>query len=267
VSNPLLEPSDEATEVRSYFVRGRNALVTRADFGSLFVDHYLHLAETGQRFEATADQLLKESLAALVLHCASRPWNEAFAWTLHFEAPLMNVFVSGDNNFGTVTGTVFENDIRETGRNLFYCDAVIGRQSPRRSVIDFEGTDALRAAEVFHRQSEQRTGRYFHHGEEDLVLITAQPDCDEAWLEGLSDETVRTMDQTETLSLLEKRYYRWQCGCSQERILQLLAPEVAKDPTAIFEKEASVRVQCPRCGRRHLITREAVEAHLAGKAG
>ncbi len=36
------EDQTEGFEVRTYFVRGRNALVARADFGALYVDYYLH---------------------------------------------------------------------------------------------------------------------------------------------------------------------------------------------------------------------------------
>ena len=37
-----------------------------------------------------------------LLHCASRPWNEAAAWTIHFQQPRLNLFITGDNAAGTV---------------------------------------------------------------------------------------------------------------------------------------------------------------------
>ena len=46
------------------------------------------------------------------------------------------------------------------------------------------------------------------------ALGVAQPGCDLAWFESLTDESVRELDQTEKLSLLEQRRYRWECGCS-----------------------------------------------------
>ena len=36
--------ADAGLEVRTYFVRNRNAMLARADFGDLFVDYYLHLS-------------------------------------------------------------------------------------------------------------------------------------------------------------------------------------------------------------------------------
>jgi len=72
-----MEPPAESTglEVRSYFVRGRNALVTRAALGDLYIDYYLHQGQLGKQHSILHDSMLKEALAACLLHGASRPWN------------------------------------------------------------------------------------------------------------------------------------------------------------------------------------------------
>ena len=114
----------EGLEVRSYFVRGRNALVTRADFGEMYVDYYLHQGQHGYQHAPAHDGMLKEALAALTLHCASRPWNESWAWTLHFHEPLLNLFVAGDNRRGTVVGQIFTEDVKDDGRSVFFADCV-----------------------------------------------------------------------------------------------------------------------------------------------
>src|SRR5688572_8136727 len=108
----------QGLEVRTYFVRGRNALVARADFGELYVDYYLHLGQFGYRYAPEHDSMLKEALAALTLHCASRPWNEETAWTIHFTQPLVNLFVTGDNRRGAVVGQLFTENVKEDGQNV-----------------------------------------------------------------------------------------------------------------------------------------------------
>ncbi len=97
-------PADSGLEVRTSFVRNRNALLARADFGELFVDYYLHLGAHGLRLEPAIDALFKRALAAFTLHCASRPRNELTAWTVNFQEPLLNLFLAGDNGTGAVTG-------------------------------------------------------------------------------------------------------------------------------------------------------------------
>src|SRR6478609_5952504 len=125
----------EGLEVRTYFVRGRNALLARADFGELYVDYYLHQGQQGYQHEPAHDQMLKEALAAITLHCASRPRNEASAWTIHFEEPLLNLFVTGDNRLGTVIGQLFTENVKEKGHNLFLSDVVRGHETARRSAV------------------------------------------------------------------------------------------------------------------------------------
>jgi len=258
------DPITQGLEVRTYFVRGRNALVARADFGELYVDYYLHQGQHGRQHLPAHDELLKEALAALTLHCASRPWNESWAWTIHFTDPLLNLFVSGDNRRSTVVGQLFTEDVKSDDRPLILADVVRERQEPRRSVVELEiQGDAFIAVERFYTMSEQRPARYFRHGPEEFILVSAQPQCDVAWLESLDDAAIRVLDETEQLGLLEVRHYRWECGCTQERMLGVLAPIMRSDPDSLFEDEESIRMSCPRCGARYIITREAMEAYVS----
>lgn len=252
----------QGLEVRTYFVRGRNALVARADFSDLYVDYYLHQGQHSYQHDPLHDEMLKEALAAQTLHCASRPRNEVSAWTIHFQDPLLNLFVTGNNWLGTVVGQLFTENVRDKGQNLFLADVVRGTEAARRSATEFAGADVFRAVESYYEQSEQRPARYFRHGPEDFVMISAQPACDVEWLAGLDDEQVRRIDQEETLALLEQRFYRWECGCTQERMLAALAPVMRSDPEGLFGEETLVRMSCPRCGARHIITRETLEAFV-----
>jgi len=253
-------------EVRTCFVRGRNALMARAEFGELYVDYYLHQGQYGYHHAPEHDGMLKEALAALTLHCASRPWNEAWAWTIHFHRPLLNLFVTGDNRRGIIVGQIFTENVKDDGRNLFCADVVREGQDSRRSSVEFVGLEPFSIVEQFYTRSEQRPARYFRHGAEDFVMVSAQPGCDLEWLERLDDEKVRELEESETLSLLEQRSYRWGCGCSQERMLALLAPIMRTDPASLFSGDHSLRISCPRCGALHIVTREALEAHVAASS-
>ena len=203
--------ADAGLEVRTYFVRNRNALLARADFGDLFVDYYLHLSANQIRHAPEHDAMFKRALAAFTLHCASRPWNELTAWTINFQSPLVNLFLTGDNDTGAVTGRIFDENVKEGPKNLFFADVVRGSQPKRRSAVEFEGSDPVVAVEKFYAQSEQRAARYFQLAEEDWVMLVEHPDCDVEWFRGLTVEQVRALDQTETLALLERRIQRWPC--------------------------------------------------------
>lgn len=253
----------EGLNVRIYFVRRRNALVARADFGELYVDYYLHQAQYGYHHAPKYDGMLKEALAALTLHCASLPWNEAWAWTIHFQDPLLNLFVTGDNRRGLIVGQIFTENVKADGRNLFCADVVREGQESRRSSVEFRGTEVFGIVEQFYAQSEQRPARYFRHGPEEFTMVSAQPGCDMDWFQVLDDPKVRALDRTETLSLLEQRSYRWSCGCSEERMFSILAPIMRTDPAGLFGQEEAIRISCPRCGAQHMIVRQALEAYIA----
>ena len=254
------EIDDRSTEVRTYFVRGRNALVARADFSKIYIDYYLHIADRGLTVSPEEAEFAKRALAGITLHCASRPRNERVAWTVNFQSPLLNVFAAGDSPLGTVVANVFSENVRADTRNLFFADTIRGDAAPRRSVVDFEGADFLAAAERYYAHSEQRLTRFFPYEDDDYVLVSAQPDCDLDWLAGLTVETVRDLDKTEELSLLEQRPYRFECGCNQQRMMRVLLPTFRQDAEALFEGAEVIRMHCPRCGARHAITREALEA-------
>ena len=259
------DANHEGIEVRSYFVRHRNALLTRAEFSELYVDYYLHLAANEIQYAGAHDRLLKEAFSALTLHCAARPHNETVAWTVNFQDPLINLFVTGDNETGGVAGQIFTKHVRQAANNVFFADILRGAEPARRSTVEFEGRNIFLAIEKYYQQSEQRPARFFQFAEEDYVMVSAQPDCDLAWLASLTDEKIRTLDQNEELSLLEQRRYRWHCGCNEPRILSLLAPTMKKDPEELFAHEQSLRISCPRCGARYTITRETMEAFMAEK--
>ncbi|MBI4623559.1 MAG: Hsp33 family molecular chaperone HslO [Verrucomicrobia bacterium] len=264
VENTPPNTADAGLEVRTYFVRHRNVLLARADFGELFVDYYLHLAAARIQVAPEHDALFKRALAAFTLHGATRPWNELTAWTINFQQPLVNLFLTSDNETGAVTGRVFAENVKEGPENLFFADVVRGGQPKRRSAVTFAGADAMMAAEKFYRQSEQRGARYFQLGEEeDFALLVEHPDCDLAWFRALTPEQLRRLDEAETLAPLERRIYRWHCGCNQARMMEVLAPTMRQDPGELFGDGPKLEIRCPRCGTRHTITREALEAFVA----
>src|SRR4249919_2506430 len=110
---------DPGIEVRTYFARGRNALVARAEFSELYAALYLHRLDSGGCLDEGTEKLLRDAVAAVTLHSASRPWKEMVAWTVNFQNPLTNVFVSGNNMLGTVVGNVFTENVKTAPSCLF----------------------------------------------------------------------------------------------------------------------------------------------------
>jgi len=263
MSESTSEPVTGA-EIITEFVRHRNVLITRGDLSPLFVDYYLHLADNQLKPAPEHDRLFKQALAAFALHAASRPRFEHLAWTIGLQDPRLNLFLTADNEDCTVAGRIFTENVREAEKNVFYSDLMPRRGAEkRRSVVNFEGADLFQATEHYYATSEQRIARYFDLGEDQFALLVSHPDCDEAWLKQVDAAGVKALPQIETVSRIERRVYRWHCGCTQQKIMGALAPAAREGLGELFGEQESIHVQCPRCAAMHIITREAMEAFLA----
>lgn len=255
----MLEPDLSVVDLRSYFVRKRNALLVRGRFSPLYLDYYLHLMQHGIQNKESLDQMLKDALAGLALHLCSRPQDESCAWTIHVKEPQRaNLFVTGSTRPGRVTGRVFTEDVRQEGEALFIAQTTRPEHPTRQSMIEFQGSDMLKAVETFYTTSEQRLTRFFRLEEEEFVQISAEPDCDEEWLAALTLEQVLALETDEHLTLLETRGYVFECGCSVERLMPIILRLPKDDLDHIFADGVAI-ITCPRCGAVFRTGKESFE--------
>lgn len=250
-----MEPVEEFTKVESIFVRHRNALLIRAQLTPIYTDHYLHMMENKIKPAQKLDEMLKDMLGFFILHMVARPWAETIAWTANLRAPRVNLFVTGSSIEEQIIGRIFTEDVREPDRNYFYSQTVVKGKEPRQSTIEVESTDPLQWVETFYRQSEQRKCRAFRLPDENYYLIAAQPDCDEEWLESLTDQDALKILETEETKILETRKFQYKCGCNKNRILQTLGAWREK-PDELFGEAQEIQLQCPRCASKYTITRD-----------
>ncbi|MCA8920219.1 MAG: disulfide bond chaperone [Planctomycetes bacterium] len=253
-------------EVRSYYVRERHAMALRADLKPLYVDVYLHLMQHDVELEPEHAELLKDGLAAMVLHLTSRPWDEITAWTLNFPRRSVNLFLTGDSRDGYVVGRVFTEDVREGEASLFYAQVSRPRAPLRQSTVEFQGDDVFSIVEQYYRQSEQLPARYFRLGDEQYTMVVAQPDCDMVWFDGLDEQAAQHLDRDQQLALLEQREFFFGCTCVMERFYAALAP-AAHPIDALFQGAEQIVVNCPRCAARIPVERDKFAAYLEEKRG
>ena len=253
-----MEPAEEFTTVESIFVRHRNALLVRGQFTPIYTDYYLHLMQHGIRPPVELDQMLKDTLAMLVLHLVARPWAESVAWTANLRAPRINLFVTGSSFEEAITGRVFTEDVREPDRNFFYSQTTTPESKQARlSTLEIEGKDPILWLSQYYDQSEQRPARAFRLEDENFAIIAAQPDCDLEWLASLDAVAVAQITATEETTLLESRRFRFHCGCTLDKILPILGGW--KDRLdELFEDDEFINIQCPRCAAKYHVTREMI---------
>lgn len=254
-SEEEFSPVAEFTKIESIFVRHRNVLAVRGSFSDIYTNYYVHLMETKQKYEPRLDLMLKNALAVLTLHLVARPWRETIAWTVNMRAPRVNLFVNGGSVNEYITGRIFTEDVREPDRNLLYAQTLTTGGEPRTSMIEVDGEEPTEWVKSFYEQSEQRPGKCFELPNEEFILFAAQPDFDEEWFESLTAENARQLLEEAETKVLETRQFRFHCGCSPQKILPALRG-YKDDPGALFQGEGHIVAECPRCGKKILITKE-----------
>lgn len=247
--------ADAEAAVSCRFLRERNVLLVSGDFEAVFVDCYLHLGAAGMVLRDGTDETLKSALAVLALYAATRPRQETLAWTLHFEAQGLNVFVAAENPSGHLVGRVFAGNVRNVGCDVLHAELAGAGGERRRSSVQFSGS-VLAAAGEFYSRSEQRLGRFFALEGDVFAALFAQPDGDAGWIESMGSEDVAVMVADESIRPLEVRRYVFCCGCSPEKIATAIGGALRGRLDEVFGPDSHINVDCPRCGRRHELPRE-----------
>jgi molecular chaperone Hsp33 len=230
--------------------------LSEVDCETLFLSLEEHQQRHAIQGTAPITTLFRNLLAAFTLHCASRPRNELMAWTIRYADPVVSFFFGGDTEIGSVTGRFFDRNIKVDAKGEMHQELHRPHKPPHMSVVEFTGNDAESAVHEFYDQSEQRPARFFPLGGYRYALVSAHPDYDEGWFVNVDADVVQALPEMETLNLIETRSYNWFCGCSQEKIMEILVPIVKDNPKAIFGEESSAIVNCPRCGANYQILKE-----------
>jgi molecular chaperone Hsp33 len=241
--------------VENKFIRNRNVLLSQIDCSLLFESFETHATQFDMGTPEPIKPLFLDLLAAFALYCASRPRRDLLAWTIRFTQPHVSFFYGGDNELGSVVGRYFDQNIKADERGEMHMELHRPGKDPHRSMVEFDGDTAEAAIHEFFDKSEQRPARFFKTGQAHYSLASAHPDYDEGWFTHLSAEQITGIASTETLNLLETRASRWWCGCSQEKIVEMLKSIVKKDPQSVFGDEATAVVNCPRCSANYTVAR------------
>lgn len=269
--NPQSEPNwvmPSVHELRpatleTLFVRNRNCLLVAGDLSPLLEDASRHALDYGIDLNCPAGKLFVEGLAVFALHCASRPRRQHFSWTLNFREPAVNLFFAADTTRGSVTGRYFTEFVAGQEDNGFYQEFADGKGTVYRSYVAFSGPSVAGAAEAYYRQSEQRPARFFRLSETRFAILSAHPDWDEGWFNQQDSTSLLSLSGEEILAPIERRDLVWYCGCSEKKLMELLAGTFRSDPEALFGDSDILTANCPRCGAKYRITRESLEAYCA----
>ena len=249
---------NEGYGISSYLDRGHNAVIAHGKISALFADYLQHASTLGKLPDENSLGIMQRTLACACLQLSLLPPDQFCAWTLHFVQPARNVFLAGDNSGFQITGRIFANNVKTQDTNRIYVETQRPKHEPTRSILDFEGQDILSIFELYFERSLQMKARLFAQNQDEYVLVQGLPRVDQTWLSALDIHSVLSL--IPTLEKIEKRHYRFFCGCNTQKILMVIRKMFASDPAELFGDQDQVEVQCPRCGRNWIVRRDEFEA-------
>lgn len=237
-------------------------MFARGQFEGIYDGYLDHARDLGRLPEDAALQLMRKTLAAATLQLSLLPPDQFCSWTFNFDELRLNLFVAGDNNEFQITGRVHQENVKTVGVSRFFYESQRPNHQPARSVVDFKGVDVIEAFREYYRRSLQTRATIFELADDDFLLIQGLPNVDVDWFEGLDADSARAMVES-GLEPIERRCYRFACGCDIKRIIDAVRGMYSGRIEELFGDQDLVDIQCPRCGRAWSLRRNDIEAGQA----
>jgi molecular chaperone Hsp33 len=133
------------------------------------------------------------------------------------------------------------------------------RGEPQTSVIEVTGFDVLEIFEQYYDRSEQNPARFYPLEGERFAAVLGLPGVNREWLAALTTEEAVAI--LEASPVIEERTFRFECGCTHARILEVMQSIFGQKPEELFHEDPRVEVFCPRCGRRWWVDRGQFDAN------
>lgn len=243
----------EAT-VRKYLDSVHDLMVVRADFGPIFAAYLDHVRRWEREPDALSQILMRQGIGAATLHLSCRPRGELVGWTINVHEPPTNVFLTGDSDERTVTGRIFTENVKSSDESRMYVQTSRAGTHPVQSVVAVHGLDVLLFYEQYYEQSEQTPARFFEVTDAEYVMLLGLPTTNLEWFRSLArDEVLEFLEGP--MKPVGEAVYRFQCGCSSEKMLSVVRGLFHDQPDELFRGDDGVEILCPRCGRRWWVDR------------
>jgi molecular chaperone Hsp33 len=256
-----------AVALRRYINSPRSIVITTGDFTSLLASWERNAELWESHPDPLSTVMMRQALAGAACHLANRPRDETVAWTVNIVRPATVLFVTGDARKSTITGRVYTEGVKPAPHSRLFAQVVRPEREPFESIVEVEGLDILGIFEQYYLRSEQNPARFFElasNGDERegpdqtapsrFAMVLAMPGADRSWLADLGRESIAGLVRESVV--LERRIFRFECGCSPQRMLSALRGIFEKNPEELFRGENEVEAFCPRCGRRWMVSKE-----------
>lgn len=233
----------------------RNVLFAHGQFEPIFLAYVDHSRRWEEAPEPLIETMMRQGLAAAALHLSCRPIDESVGWTISIQEPPLNLFLTGDAGTERVAGRSFTHGVEPADQNRLYVQSSRHHAPPSKTMLDVAGLDILGVFEQYYRRSEQFPARFFDYDNGYFVMALGLPGIEEGCLDHLTRENALEMLNA-CDRLLDERSFYFSCGCDPQRMREVVDSIYKDNPEDLFQGEARVEIQCPRCARRWELHRD-----------
>ncbi len=248
---------------KSEYLPAREVLSLQLDMSQYLLDYYVHMGQHVGSMEKEHDDNLKTLIVCFAFHLTVRPPGETHAWTLHLHAETpYSLFVTGsaENNF--IVGHVLSENIRHTDVNTLHAQISRSQGEASKSSVQCESSKITDIVEHYYLQSEQLPIRIsLSQNTDTAVAIAAMPEYDTEWFAALDINTLAEL-KNEKRKDIKSCMFQFSCDCSPDKLLPFLRSISDEELEELYGNDEELTVNCPRCGRYFLISRNTLTPTL-----
>jgi hypothetical protein len=248
--------------VDRFFLPERNFMLIQADFGPLLQARSEYLERHGLAHPPIeASRMLRRTLQAHTLWSTFMPNGTTTAWSLLLADREWRMFFAADSGEERCVARWSPFEAEHKGsRMLFDCQSQRPHQLLQRSVFEPTVSEIEPLIDEFFQHSQQTQGRMFWEQDGNVAqMLVALADWDSDWYERLCKIPQGELTSEEEWGELRRigpaQRWKYECGCDPERLRQAILAAARENVSAVFGNEASVDIECPRCGREHSLRR------------
>lgn len=249
--------------VERFVEHDQGALVAYGSFGPFFQAWNEHALRWEVPTDGLTSVMMHQGLAATTLHLSCRPVDEVLGLTINIKDPAINLFFTGDASQASVTGRAFLESVQAAESSRLFVQTA-HRKGTHESALDVTGLDVLGIYEQYYARSIQTPCKFYELPDNHTYcMIQGLPELNRDWYQELNRDAAAALVEA-PYRLLDRREFRFFCGCSPEKLMEALVGMFRDKPQELFQGDAGVEAHCPRCGTRWWIERQAFDKALEG---
>lgn len=251
-------------KVRSFISRSKGYIISTAsviDIMSEYLDHYVNSS-----IETVKQEDFDHVKKVLAYTCCMAPFMPAdgvYGWTFSLPLEKRKIFSSLNRNDGNYVCRThnWEPDKHEKTPRVALQMLSENQNINRVSLVDIDTVekreDIIEALMERYFSNQEEVNVFTMFRDNTLYILKPFPTCADEVFTEVVDELQKGLDKvTSKLEILENYKFSFFCGCNSVKISHIFSSLKQEEKDFLFQKDDTITVECPRCGRKYNFKRD-----------